>query len=51
VLPFNAGAAARVREILEAVAVLAVGGVKLLQQKKNTLAAAPLLLSRLPPPG
>jgi hypothetical protein len=48
VLPFDASAAARVREILEAVAVLAVGGMKLLQQKKNTLAAAPLLLSRLP---
>jgi hypothetical protein len=49
VLPFDAGAAARIREILEAVAVLAVGGVKLLERKKTTLAAAPLLLSRLPP--
>jgi len=48
VLPFDASAAARIRELLEAIAVLAVGGVKLLQQKKNTLAAAPLLLSRLP---
>jgi hypothetical protein len=47
VLPFDASAAARVRDILEAVAVLAVGGVKLLQQKKNTLTAAPLLLSHL----
>jgi hypothetical protein len=48
VLPFDAGAAARIREVLEAVAVLAVGGIKLLQEKKNTLAAAPLLLSHLP---
>jgi hypothetical protein len=47
VLPFDASAAGRIREILEAVAVLAVGGVKMLEAKKKTLAAAPLLLSHL----
>src|SRR6266404_890830 len=36
VLPFDAGAAARIREVLEAVAVLAVGGTKPLQAKKHS---------------
>ncbi len=47
VLPFDANAPARLRELLAAVAVYAVGGRDLLVQKQSELAAAPLLLEHL----
>jgi hypothetical protein len=47
ILPFDAGAPAKLRELLAALAVLAVGGIALLQQKRNELPGAPLLLARL----
>jgi hypothetical protein len=47
VLPFDANAPARLRELLAAVAVYAVGGELLLKEKQDELAAAPLLLEHL----
>lgn len=47
VLPFDAAAADKLRDVFEAIAVLAVGGVQLLETRKKTLTAAPLLLSHL----
>ena len=47
VLPFDARSKGKLREILEAVATLAVGGVKLLQERRKALPAATLLLQHL----
>jgi hypothetical protein len=47
VLPFDANAPHKVRELLAALAVLAVGGTALLRQKRNELPGAPLLLEQL----
>ena len=47
VLPFDANAPARLRDLLAAVAVYAVGGEHLLNEKRDELAAAPLLLEHL----
>jgi hypothetical protein len=47
VLPFDAAAPARLRELLAAVAVYAVGGEALLQEKRDELPAAALLLEHL----
>jgi hypothetical protein len=47
VLPFDAGAPDKLRELLAALAVLAVGGIALLQLKRSELPGAPLLLERL----
>ena len=47
VLPFDANAPGRLRELLAAVAVYAVGGEQLLNEKRQELAAAPLLLEHL----
>lgn len=47
VLPFDATAMDKLRDLLEAVAVLAVGGVKLLESKAKALPAARLLLEHL----
>ena len=47
VLPFDANAPARLRDLLAAVAVYAVGGELLLKEKQQELAAAPLLLQHL----
>jgi hypothetical protein len=47
VLPFDVAAVDRLRELLEAVAMLAAGGVKLLQAKVKALPAARLLLEHL----
>ena len=47
VLPFDAGSKDKLREILKAVATLAVGGVKLLQERRKTLPGAALLLQHL----
>lgn len=47
VLPFDVAAVDRLRELLQAVAVLAVGGVKLLEAKVKALPAARLLLEQL----
>lgn len=47
VLPFDASAPARLRELLAAVAVYAVGGERLLNERRDELAAAPLLLEHL----
>lgn len=46
-IPFDADAIERIRELLEAVSVLAVGGVRLLEQEKKTLPGATLLLGHL----
>ena len=46
-LPFDADAIGKIRELLEAVSVLAVGGVRLLETKKRTLPGATLLLGYL----
>ncbi len=48
VLPFEAGSVDRLRELLEALAVLAAGGLKLLRQKRKALPGAVLLLEHLP---
>lgn len=48
VLPFDASAVQRLRELLGAVAAYAVGGVELLEQKRDELPAAALLLQHLP---
>jgi hypothetical protein len=47
VLPFDARSKGKLREILEAVATLAVGGVKLLHERRKALPAAALLLQHL----
>lgn len=47
VLPFDAGSPARLRELLEALAVLAAGGLRLLQEKRKALPGARLLLEHL----
>jgi hypothetical protein len=47
VLPFDASAAARLRELLAAVAVYAVGGTALLREKEAALPGATLLLRHL----
>jgi hypothetical protein len=47
VLPFNASASGRLRDILSAVAVYAVGGEKLLRERRHDLPGAVALLDRL----
>jgi hypothetical protein len=47
VLPFDASALPKLREMLAAVAVLAVGGTDLLKAKQETMPAARLLLQHL----
>jgi hypothetical protein len=47
VLPFDGEAAGKLRELLEALAVLAVGGIKMLAAKRDELPAATLLLEHL----
>ena len=47
VLPFDAGAPGRLRDILSAVAVYAVGGEKLLRERRHELAGAVALLDHL----
>lgn len=47
VLPFDGDCIDRLRELLEAVAILAVGGVRLLEAKAKALPAARLLLAHL----
>lgn len=47
VLPFDASAPGRLRDLLSAVAVYAVGGEKLLRQRQNELAGAVVLLEHL----
>lgn len=47
VLPFDAGASSRLRDILSAVAVYAVGGEKLLRERRHELPGAVALLEHL----
>ena len=47
VLPFDANAPARLRELLAAVAVYAVGGQDLLEEKRNEMPGAVVLLEHL----
>jgi hypothetical protein len=47
VLPFDVSAPGRLRELLAAIAVFAVGGAELLQDKRGELPGAALLLRRL----
>jgi len=47
VLPFNASAPGRLRELLSAVAVYAVGGEKLLRERRHDLPGAVALLEQL----
>jgi len=47
VLPFDANAPERLRELLAAIAVLAVGGTALLHEKRGELAGAVVLLKQL----
>lgn len=47
VIPFDAGSPARLRELLEALAVLAAGGLRLLQERRKALPGATLLLEHL----
>jgi len=47
VLPFDISALKHLRDLLAAVAVLAVGGVELLEQKQQSMPAATLLLEHL----
>jgi hypothetical protein len=47
ILPFDANAPDRLREMLAAVAVYAVGGETLLEQKQETLRGAAMLLKHL----
>ena len=49
ILPFDANAPDRLRDLLAAVAVYAVGGEALLEQKRRTLPGAALLLRHLKP--
>jgi hypothetical protein len=47
VLPFDANAPARLRDLLAAVAVYAVGGEELLEKRRDDLPGAVLLLEHL----
>jgi hypothetical protein len=47
VLPFDANAPDKLRDLLAALAVFAVGGTTLLRKKRNELPGAPLLLAHL----
>ena len=47
VLPFDASALDDLGELLQAIAVLAVGGTELVEEKQETMPAAPRLLERL----
>jgi hypothetical protein len=47
VLPFDADAIEELGELLQAVAVLAIGGTELVEEKQATMPAAPVLLERL----
>jgi hypothetical protein len=47
VLPFTRNAPDEIKNLLEAIAVYAAGGVKLLEERRKTLAAAPKLLASL----
>jgi hypothetical protein len=47
VLPFNASASGRLRDLLSAVAIYAVGGEKLLRERRHDLPGAALLLEHL----
>jgi hypothetical protein len=47
VVPFDGNAPGKLRELLEAVALLAVGGTALLQQKRNEIPGAVALLQHL----
>ncbi len=49
VLPFDASASGRLRDLLAAIAVFAVGGAELLQNKRGELPGAVLLLQHLDP--
>jgi len=49
VLPFDASAPGRLRELLAAIAVFAVGGARLLQDKRGELPGAVILLQHLDP--
>jgi len=49
VLPFDAAAAGRLRELLAAIAVLAIGGVELLKHKRGEMPGAVVLLEHLGP--
>lgn len=46
-LPFDTSAPGRLRDLLSAVAVYAVGGEKLLRQRQHELAGAVVLLEHL----
>ena len=46
-LPFDADAIDELAELLQAIAVLAVGGTELVEEKQATMPAAPVLLERL----
>ena len=46
-LPFDANAPARLRELLAAVAVYAVGGKDLLEEKRGEMPGAVMLLEHL----
>ena len=46
-LPFNAAASGRLRDLLSAVAVYAVGGEKLLRERRHELPGAVALLEHL----
>ena len=46
-LPFDADAIDELAELLQAIAVLAVGGTELVEEKQDTMPAAPVLLERL----
>ena len=47
VLPFDVDAIDELGELLQAIAVLAVGGTELVEEKQDTMPAAPVLLERL----
>jgi hypothetical protein len=47
VLPFDANAPARLRDLLAAVAVYAVGGTDMLEEKRDELPGAVMLLEHL----
>lgn len=48
VLPFDAASRTKLRDMLEALATFAVGGIKLLRERSGTLPGASDLLKRLP---
>jgi hypothetical protein len=47
VLPFDANAPARLRDLLAAVAVYAVGGTEMLEAKRDDMPGAVMLLEHL----